>query len=178
MSFAESSGSMPHTSSPHSRGGAKGVPGGPLPPKNFAWPPKIFQVSFWKSYTDHWQLPLLQNWPLQWPPQMKMSGSAPAPQDVPSLRFTLTGVPTSATTLPNARRTSNRLRRPSAFFQACFFLVASRDVVAVFLDVLLIQCPFHFSFPCWLSVSFPWTPCSTTPFCFPPLCTCVFLLIV
>ena len=31
-----------------------------------------------KSYTDHWQLPLLQNWPLQWPPQMKMSGSAPA----------------------------------------------------------------------------------------------------
>ena len=39
--------------------------------------PKIFQVSFWKSYTDHWQLPLLQNWPLPWPPQMKMSGSAP-----------------------------------------------------------------------------------------------------
>jgi len=46
----------------------------PGPPQ---WPPKIFQVSFWKSYTDHWQLPLLQNWPLQWPPQMKMSGSAP-----------------------------------------------------------------------------------------------------
>ena len=28
-------------------------------------------VSFWKSYTDHWQLPLLQNWPLQWPPKWK-----------------------------------------------------------------------------------------------------------
>ena len=32
------------------RGGARGVPGGPLPPKNFAWPPsgppKIFKVSF------------------------------------------------------------------------------------------------------------------------------------
>jgi len=47
----------------------------PGPPSG---PPKNFQVSFWKSYTDHWQLPLLQNWPLQWPPQMKMSGSAPA----------------------------------------------------------------------------------------------------
>ena len=33
--------------------------------------PKIFQVSFWKSYTDHWQLPLLQNWPLLWPPKWK-----------------------------------------------------------------------------------------------------------
>jgi len=57
------------------RGGARGVPGGPLPPQ---WPPKISQVFFWKSYIDHWQLPLLENWPLQWPPQMKMSGSAPA----------------------------------------------------------------------------------------------------
>ena len=47
------------------------------PPKILPGPPKIFQVSFWKSYTDHWQLPLLQNWTLQWPPQMKMSGSAP-----------------------------------------------------------------------------------------------------
>jgi len=58
-----------------------GCQGGPLPSQNFAWPPsgppKIFQISFWKSYADHWQLPLLQNWPLQWPPQMKMSGSAP-----------------------------------------------------------------------------------------------------
>jgi len=31
------------------RGGARGVPGGPLPPKNFAWPPsgppKIFRVT-------------------------------------------------------------------------------------------------------------------------------------
>ena len=64
------------------RGGARGVPGGPLPTPKFCLaphcPPKIFQVSFWKSYTDHWQLPLLQNWPLQWPPQMKMSGSAPS----------------------------------------------------------------------------------------------------
>ena len=39
--------------------------------------PQIFLVSFWKSYTDHWQLPLLQNWPLQWPPHMKTSGFAP-----------------------------------------------------------------------------------------------------
>ena len=58
-------------------GGARGA----TSPQNFAcppqWPPKIFQASFWKSYTDHWQLPLLQNRPLQWPPQMKMSGSAP-----------------------------------------------------------------------------------------------------
>jgi len=58
-----------------------GCQGGHCPPKILPGPPsglpKIFQVSFWKSYTDHWQLPLLQNWPLQWPPQMKMSGSAP-----------------------------------------------------------------------------------------------------
>jgi len=56
-------------------GGARGA----LPPKILPGPP----VSppklglFLKSYTDHWQLPVLQNWPLQWPPQMKMSGSAP-----------------------------------------------------------------------------------------------------
>ena len=58
-----------------------GSRGGHCPPKIVpgppSGPPKNFQVSFWKSYTDHWQLPLLQNWPLQWPPQMKMSGSAP-----------------------------------------------------------------------------------------------------
>ena len=54
-----------------------GARGGQLPPKSFAWPPQNFQVSFWKSCTDHWQLSLLQNWPLQWHPQMKMSGSAP-----------------------------------------------------------------------------------------------------
>ena len=40
----------------------------PAPPQ---WSPKIFQVFFWKSYTDHWQLPLLQIWPLQWPPKWK-----------------------------------------------------------------------------------------------------------
>ena len=65
-----------------SEGGARGE----LPPQNFAWPPPVTPLKFsaWrhatalKSYTDHWQLPLLQNWPLQWPPQMKMSGSAPA----------------------------------------------------------------------------------------------------
>jgi len=50
------------------QGRSQGVP---LPHINFAWSPKIFQVSFWKSYTDHWQLPLLQNWPLQWPPKWK-----------------------------------------------------------------------------------------------------------
>jgi len=67
------------------RSGAElgGCQGGPLPPQNFAWPPsgppKFFQVSLWKSYADHWQLPLLQNWPLQWPPHMKMSGSATEP---------------------------------------------------------------------------------------------------
>ena len=59
-----------------------GCQGGHCPPKILSGPPsgppKIFQVSFWKSYTDHWQLPLLQNWPLQWPPQMKKSGSTPA----------------------------------------------------------------------------------------------------
>ena len=67
------------------RGGARGVPRGATAPKILpgppSGPPKIFQVSFWKSYTDHWQLPLLQNWPLQWSPQMKMSGSAPAPTE-------------------------------------------------------------------------------------------------
>ena len=65
----------------YSQGGARGVPGGPLLRQNFAWPPhwppKIFQVFFWKSYTDHWQLSLLQIWHLQWPPQMKMSRSSP-----------------------------------------------------------------------------------------------------
>ena len=66
------------------RGGARGVPGGALPQKNFAWPPSgPPKFSAWrhatelKSCTDHWQLPLLQNWPLQRAPQMKMSGSAP-----------------------------------------------------------------------------------------------------
>ena len=61
-----------------------GAMGGHCPPKFFlapsVSPPKFFawrHVTALKSYTDHWQLPLLQNWPLQWPPQMKMSGSAP-----------------------------------------------------------------------------------------------------
>ena len=60
------------------------MPGGPLPPKILpgppSGPPKFSarrHATALKSYTDHWQLPLLQNWPLQWPPQMKMSGSAP-----------------------------------------------------------------------------------------------------
>ena len=57
-----------------------GCKGGHCAPKILPGPPKVFQVSFWKSYTDHWQLPLLQDWPLQWPPQMKMSGSAPGHQ--------------------------------------------------------------------------------------------------
>jgi len=48
-----------------------GFQGGQLPPKILPGPPKIFQVSFWKSCTDHWQLPLMQNWPLQWPPKWK-----------------------------------------------------------------------------------------------------------
>jgi len=58
--------------------GAKleGCQGGHCPPKLSAWR----HATTLKSYTDHWQLPLLQNWPLQWPPQMKMSGSAPAPE--------------------------------------------------------------------------------------------------
>ena len=59
----------------HTRGGARGVPGGATAPSQILpdppVAPKIFQVSFWKSYTDHWQLPLLQNWPLQWPPKWK-----------------------------------------------------------------------------------------------------------
>ena len=57
------------------RVGARGGARGATAPQNFAWapqwPPKIFQVSFWKPYTDHWQLPLLQNWPLPWPPKWK-----------------------------------------------------------------------------------------------------------
>jgi len=62
-----------------SRGGARGLPRGATgppsgPPKFSAWR----HVTALKSYTDHWKLPLLQNWPHQWPPQMKMSGSAPA----------------------------------------------------------------------------------------------------
>jgi len=51
-----------------------GCQGATAPPKFcLATPvaPKIYQVSFWKSYTDHWQLPLLQNSPLQWPPKWK-----------------------------------------------------------------------------------------------------------
>ena len=50
------------------RGGARGVPGGATaPPKFSAWR----HATALESYTDHWQLPLLQNWPLQWPPQWK-----------------------------------------------------------------------------------------------------------
>ena len=54
------------------RGGARGVPGGATAPPKFCLAPPKF--SAWrhatalKSYTDHWQLPLLQNWPLQCPP--------------------------------------------------------------------------------------------------------------
>ena len=67
------------------RGGARGVPGGVTAPSKFCLVPPVAPPKFsaWrhvtalKSYTDHWQLPLLQNWPFQWPPQMKMSGSAP-----------------------------------------------------------------------------------------------------
>ena len=57
------------------RGGARGVPGGATAPPKFCLAPPKF--SAWrhatalKSYTDHWQLPLLQNWPLQWPPKWK-----------------------------------------------------------------------------------------------------------
>jgi len=72
------------THSPYPRGGARGLQGGPLPPKILpghpSGPPNFSawrHATAFKSYTDHWQLPLLQNWPLQWPPQMKMSGSAP-----------------------------------------------------------------------------------------------------
>ena len=41
------------------------LPGPPVaPPKFSAWR----HVTALKSYTDHWHLPLLQNWPLQWLP--------------------------------------------------------------------------------------------------------------
>jgi len=55
------------------RGGARGCQDGHCPPKILPAPQKNFQVSFWKSYTDHWELPLLQNWPLQWPPNENVS---------------------------------------------------------------------------------------------------------
>ena len=57
------------------RGGARGVLGGPLSPKNFAWPPqwppKIFRLTSCHCIEVlHRPLtaPLVANWPLQWPP--------------------------------------------------------------------------------------------------------------
>ena len=62
-------------------GGCKGA----TAPQNFArpphWPPKLRSFSvglFLKVLHRPLTAPLLQNWLLQWPPQMKMSGSAPA----------------------------------------------------------------------------------------------------
>ena len=59
------------------KGGARGVPRGATAPPKFCFAPPVappnlglfLQVSFWKFYRDDWQLLLLQNCPLQWPPQ-------------------------------------------------------------------------------------------------------------
>jgi len=66
-----------------------GYQGGHCPPPKFCLPPQCPpKFSAWRHATGvglflkvlHRPLtaPLLQNWPLQWPPKMKMSGSAPA----------------------------------------------------------------------------------------------------
>jgi len=61
------------------RGGARGVPGGPLPPQNFAWPPKIFRVTSCHCIEVlHRPLtaPLVAKLTPPVATQMKMSGSA------------------------------------------------------------------------------------------------------
>jgi len=70
------------------RGGARGMPGGPLPPQNFAWPlsvpQKIFRVTsgrvglFLKVLHRPLTAPLVAKLAPPVPSQMKMSGSVPA----------------------------------------------------------------------------------------------------
>ena len=53
------------------------MPGGPLPPKNFAWPPKNFSGLFLKVLHRPLTAPLVAKLAPPVAPQMKMFGSAP-----------------------------------------------------------------------------------------------------
>ena len=98
-------------------------------------------------------------------------------QDVPSLWFPLTGVPTAATTLSTARRTSGRLRRPSAFFQACFsFHCFLRRVRCLFgRSVNSVSFPLFLACPAILLSFFRQRPVPPSPMSSPAF-PCVFLL--
>jgi len=74
-----------------------------------------------------------------------MSQTSSAPPDVPSLQLPLTDLPTAATTLPKVMRKVSRLRRLSPSCRPDFPFIAFCDVV-VFLDFMLIQCPYRVFF--------------------------------